>query len=146
MREILFRGKRIDKSEWVDNSEWVEGVYYKQTEFYGDACESYYIISSTEDLGYDQALEYCEVLPETIGQYTGLNDDKGRAIFEGDIVKYCYGDLRKRGVVFYHEKGAKFGVKEKDYENLSILHYIHIKEWELEVIGNIYDNPELLEV
>lgn len=70
MREILFRGKR------KDNGEWVEGAYYKQTLYYGDPCEKHYIITSTESLCYDQVFEYYEVDPETVGQYTGLTEEK----------------------------------------------------------------------
>lgn len=77
----LYRGKR------KDNGEWVEGAYYKQTLYYGDPCEKHYIITSTESLDYDQALEYYEVDPETVGQYIGIPDKNGKKIFEDDIVR-----------------------------------------------------------
>ena len=76
----LYRGKR------KDNGEWVYGSLYKQTLFYGDPCDSWYIITSTESLDYDQALEYHEVDPETVGMCAGERDQHGKLIFEEDYV------------------------------------------------------------
>jgi uncharacterized phage protein (TIGR01671 family) len=86
-----------------------------------------------------------EVNPETVGQYTGLSDKNGKKIFEGDILSYEYGDLKKQGFVYYYDRGAKFGIKQNDgYGNLSLLHDTQVKAWNVTVIGNIHDNPELL--
>ena len=82
MREILFRGKRIEKDEWV------EGYYCR----YGySGREKDYIIPS-----YASALYAMEVFPETVSQYTGMRDKDDRKIFEGD----CVGDMRN--VVKFH--------------------------------------------
>lgn len=64
----LYRGKR------KDNGKLAYGSLYKQTHFYGDPCVKWYIITSTESLEYDQALEYNEVDPESVGQFTGFYD------------------------------------------------------------------------
>ena len=123
MREILFRGKAY-------YGEWVEGTYYHETEFYGDDCDYHYIIR-TKDVLEDNMMSYDEVIPETVGQYTGLTDKNGKKVFEGDIV--CWG--RIKGTIVWEE------------------HKIYIKSnllWDfshddiIEVIGNIHDNPELL--
>ena len=60
MREILFRGQRID------NCEWVEGFYYNQKFYYGQPCNKHFIIVSNESLDNDYQLSYYEVIPETI--------------------------------------------------------------------------------
>lgn len=136
MREILFRGKTL-------TGRWVEGAYYKQEEFYGDKEDAHIIITSKENLTYDQALEFAICIPETVGQYTGLTDKNGTKIFEDDIVK-CDDDI---GAVSYSDLFAKFRVTYNeisgnwfDFEGECcdpIMFYC-------EVIGNIHDNPELL--
>jgi uncharacterized phage protein (TIGR01671 family) len=143
-REILFRGKT------KEHGIWAEGAYYRQTEFYGDPCEYHYIISSVDALE-DNMMYYDRVLPETVGQYTGLTDKNGKKIFEGDIVKtetdLWHGEDKKErvtriGKVIYNEKFCQFGLNIKGFSKCFIL-----KRWKgdfNEVIGNIHDNPELL--
>lgn len=128
MREILFRGKR------KDNGEWVEGAYYHETEFYGDDCDYHYIIL-TKDVLEDNMMSYVEVIPETIGQYTGLTDKNGKKIFEGDIVKDKISRVIYR--VFYCVDSAMFIKEGVLRSSLGNTHH-------LEVIGNIHDNPGLL--
>lgn len=123
MREILFRGKRLD------NGKWVEGYYIKMGETYIEYCDAIY--------GPVQK----EVYPKTVGQFTGLTDKNGKRIFEGDFVKDEY---RHYYVVDYDEKrGGFYPFARGDgcgcCEDKTI--------WdatETEIIGNIYSNPEIL--
>ena len=115
MREILFRGKRIDSGEWV------YGTMYKI------AIDINPFILTVGKRGCSYQVD-----EETVGQYTGLNDKNGKKIFEGDILALWGGIPR----VVSFEDGA-FAL-----ENTSIPMRFANK---FEVIGNIMDNPELLE-
>jgi uncharacterized phage protein (TIGR01671 family) len=121
MREILYRGKR------VDNGKWVYGVpIYLNKEAYivRDFCLGG---SYTDDL----------VEAKTIGQYIGLTTN-GKKIFEGDIVTMpSYHGGKHKTVVYF--KNGKFAVDGSNYS------FKDIAPKNMEVIGNIYDNPELLE-
>lgn len=130
MREILFRGKRID------NGELIEGFYAKS----GD--KTFILIDNDFAVGY---VIIKEVYPETIGQFTGLTDKNGKKIFEGDIcgcfcntqifeVKYC-----KERCGYFLDDCVRSGDCEPAPECLGNLRNT------MEVIGTIYDNPELLE-
>ena len=134
MREILFRGRRRD------NREWVFGCYYKQTECYGDDTENHIIIASSEDLSYDQVLDYYYVDPETVGQFTGLTDKNGKKIFEGDIIR-CIATMcdgrEMVGYIIYED--CCFCVNENRTPNLPAMDLCDA----FEVIGNIHDNPDL---
>lgn len=130
MREILFRGKRLD------NGEWVKG-------FITSACDCAGRLYFIEQPALD--LDYCnhsyEVDFTTIGQYTGMLDKNGNKIFEGDIVDFSdRSDGDGYGVVRYDENETEF---EFEYDNI----YRSLGSYypkDIEVIGNIYDNPELL--
>ena len=122
MRQIIFRGKRID------NGEWTEGYFFKSWD------RVFLLWGMTGDNP-----NIVEVIPETVGQFTGLCDKNGKKIFEGDIVKCLsleYGYVNKE--VYYAEGKAKFVLRNcgTDYE---FDEYIDV-----EVIGNIYNNPKLL--
>ena len=137
MREILFRGKR------ADNGEWVEG-YYSCRPFIS---EYEHVITNYRELkrhkgisSIEYQMNYNEVIPETVGQYTGIWDNNGENIFEGDIV-FCfhYDDV---GQVVYLVDEAKFAVEIKGLHR----DFSEIYSGSLAVIGNIHDNPELLGV
>lgn len=131
MREILFRGKR------VDNGEWIEGFFAKS----GD--KTFILIDSDIAFGY---VTMKEVLSETIGQYTGLTDKNGRKIFEGDIVELTYYTLPEERKVMaevaYEEESAAFVLYSFGTENKGICGEICNTN---KVIGNIHDNPEIME-
>ena len=139
MREILFRGKTL-------SGKWVEGAYYKQELFYGDKEDAHIIITSKETLDNDFALERYIVIPETIGQYTGLTDKNGTKIFEGDIVLCKIIGVREtvihKGFIEYIEDC--FGVNIKGIVPTQHCLVFSMKNGDVEVIGNIHDNPELL--
>ena len=137
MREILFRGKTFE-------GEWIVG-YYANGKWYLDEKELHFIIPRDSTIFPHSEIDYELVVPETVGQYTGLTDKNGTKIFEGDIVSAGYGELKKCGVVFYYERGAKFGIRENSgYDNLSLLFDQVIEQWNIKVIGNIHDNAELM--
>ena len=124
MREILFRGKR------TDNYEWIEGSLC--TTIPSD--EDFYTISYFDFQGY-----YIEekVIPETVGQYTGLNDKKGRKIFEGDIIQFCTG-MKLHYIVEFDLGGFMLSRYDKCGE------IIDVYNCPCEVIGNIHDDPKFL--
>ena len=121
MREILFRGKF--------GNEWKYG--FLSIEPKGLVIKEPYKNESSNVWHIDA---------DTVGQYTGLTDKHGTKIFEGDIVKY--GDT-VHNVVFEQRNGtAYFGLVYSTLETLSFGYYQDLKQ--IEVIGNIYDNPELV--
>jgi uncharacterized phage protein (TIGR01671 family) len=143
MREILFRGKR------ADNGEWVYG--YLTNKRFGIATETIET-SGTNDDGTRQ-LDLYGVVPETVGQYTGLTDVNGKKIFEGDIVKSevdLWHNERKKervariGEVIYDKELCQFGTDVKGFSKCFTLRRLF--GGFNEVIGNIHDNPELLKV
>lgn len=124
MREILFRGKRTDNGEWVQGYPCRYGWIGKEKD---------YIIPD-----YASALYTAEVDPETIGQYTGLTDMNGNKIFDGDIVWSDYEE--ERGVVQWDDDTAKFIITFSTFT----VDFDSICGGAFEIIGNIYDNPELM--
>ena len=120
MREILFRGK-------TEKGEWVQGDLL-HPDLYGNGC-------AIED--FTKEKNNCfDVIPETVGQFTGLTDKNGTKIFEGDIVEYD----EEYGCTTYDENEARFAVHFDTW----MTDFDHLYSNELEVVGNIHDNPELL--
>ena len=138
MREILFRGK-THSGEWVyGNLVKSNGKYFIYYEEPDEMCQT------------GNWLFYKVVDPSTVGQYTGLTDKYGKKIFEGDIVKYKNTDgIKVNGValtiigkVNCNEKNASFAIDGKD--KIGAKHYDYFPIKNIEVIGNIHDNPELM--
>ena len=140
MRNIKFRGK----TGTTEGKKWVYGYLYKIKSFFSEDYQ--YFIKN-------EHLQETSVDEETIGQYTGLKDKNGKEIYEGDIIEFSYdmfvGNfdtfVAKGKVVF--EEGA-FYVEVFENERTTkdeayLLYSINLDT--IEVIGNIYDNPELLE-
>lgn len=148
-REILFKGKR------KDNGEWVEGALLQ-------ADDASYIATSFLCENPDTPLTVAayEVDPDTICQYTGLMDKNGEKIWEGDILRgyeypyMCDGKENYYAEVTYFEncpafciytfKNPKSNVRGISEGNTDFMTDWNSEAWE--VIGNIFDNPELLEV
>lgn len=129
---ILFRGKRLDTGEWV------EGGYYQEP--YTD--NVYITFWNSFGLGF---MDACQVVRDTVGQYTGLTDKNGKRIFEGDIV-HCVARLDEANCVVIFEDGEFRLVPERNYKTYVTGAGFHaLRCFEKEVIGNIHDNPELME-
>ena len=139
MREILFRGKRMD------NGEWVEGYYVKALDMYDKEIHTIFDTATTfYSFGETSGFELID--PETICQYTGLIDKNGKKIWEGDILEAhldeFFPDDVTREKVIWHENGwrtQETGCDDKEYLD-------EFDAENFEVVGNLYDNPELLEV
>ena len=137
MREILFRGKR------TDNGEWIEGYYAKQSNHACFAHELKYQHFIFKDVCLDfnlGGLQEFEIIPETVGQFTGLTDKNGVKIFEGDIVTGYFNHEKIVGYIFYGGD-AQFFIQRNGIYGIGLDN----SDCWLEVIGNIHDNPELLE-
>lgn len=142
MREILFRGKRTYNGEWVesgycccdnksyivisiryipDTRDWDEADYYEENPVYKPV--------------------FIEVVPKTVGQYTGLTDKNGKKIFEEDIVNFkTIAYTFKKCVVKYDEQYARFVCIDLNKVGFPMdISFVY------EIVGNIHDDPELLE-
>lgn len=135
MRKILFRGKRLD------NGEWVEG-YYAAEPYMKNTYNCGYILENEKDLFAKKAWL---VDSRTVGQFTGLTDKNGRKIFEGDICRIKeHGDVDLAVISFEH--GAFYATPHNANIHEHTLWDIWYNDYDIEVNGNIHDNPELLEV
>lgn len=132
MREILYRGKGDTR---FNSGGWFYGVPIKDFEGDWQLCTD---------------CTKTTVLPETIGQYTGLTDKNGKKIFEGDIVAYYTSTNRATNKEFHEVvfetrgESGYFGIKISNIETWGFCMEVPAKL--MEIIGNIHDNPELLEV
>ncbi len=124
-REILFRGKRKDNGEWVESRSILQFDY------------------GAVYLNYRGS--WVEVIPETVGQYTGLTDKNGKKIFEGDIVveKYTKENFGFVGSIQYNPNKTDFEIHNPKTPDIWI--NLGCRQDSVSVIGNIHDNADLLE-
>lgn len=165
MREILFRGQTRRKGEKVT----IGGVPVPSNWVYGGVAQTMPDKDFSIIYQVEPEIHKYPVYADTIGQYIGLKDRNGNKIFEGDIFKfedeiwelydtscgteYNSWEVENYAVVGYNEETARFDFVKYKFNNNSVeadLHENHDLEFadfvsELEIIGNIYDNPELLE-
>ena len=126
MREILFRGKRVDNVEWV-----ISNTFYQ--------CEGK--IKLWDEPNRDG---YVEVDPETVGQYTGLTDKNGIAMYEGDIIHGAAHWLERYVSAVVTFRNGSFGLLWYRGEIEEFNPFTSMCNVEYTVVGNIYDNPELM--
>lgn len=127
MREILFRGKRKDNGKWAYGYLYIRNDGQYEISFYDKYFDS-------ERFTYD-------VIPETVGQYIGFTDKNGKKIFEGDIVERLWLGEKHIYRIYYDSDISSFIGADIDCQGFTTFNY---DSCEFEVIGNIYDNPELL--
>ena len=142
MREILFRAKHYRTKKWVYGIPFKnpvngldEGAYYPQ------------IIPEVH--GVHSTVHSCSVIEETIGQYTGLTDSEGKKIFEGDIVLHEWSSLSNGKYHHYekfivtYEKTSYYITPIRKSKKLWRV-YFNPEYGDYKIVGNIYDNPELM--
>lgn len=136
MREHLYRGKRVDNGEWVEG-----GITF-------DMSGTLYICPAR----FSDYNEEIEVIPETVGEYTGLTDKNGKKIFEGDIHQYENKYFVVKFGVFVDDDMDCNGYGYYMEEITPVEGYTYKRQWSLyapdnyvEIVGNIHDNPEFLE-
>ena len=135
MREILFRGKESDDGSWVYG-------WHCRYPFGRWPLKDAIIPSEDAEDGYHH---FVEVDGSTVGQFTGRLDKNGKRVFEGDVLDFFSGEFR--GVVLWGDHDQCYIISPNGDENLHLDDFGNYGNAEyFQIIGNIYDNPELLEV
>lgn len=144
MREILFKAKRIDNGEWVEGYLFDNGFDGEEKKYFvggliiekynGTACDEWDIIG----------IDFCEVAPKTLCQFTGLCDKNGKRIWENDVVWLVYDGEEHIYQIIWDNSELDFKATNGEENYGSNFEYLLCCD-EIEVIGNIFDNPELLQ-
>ena len=142
MREILFRGKRLQGGNWVEGYFFKSDINKREREsgkatlIFTPDCDTFIMVPECHNSFM--------VVSDTVGQYTGLKDKNGKRIFEGDVAKVLQG--KDKGIAYAGFENGAFMLYPKTgniYER-TLWEYWY-NDWDVEVIGNITDNHELLE-
>lgn len=142
MREILFRAKTLDEGEWVYGYYGRKGVDEKTYKHY--ICKPVFNSNGTTYNG-EFYFEDIEVVPKTVCQYTGLTDKNGKKIFDGDIVKIT--NPYDKSISYYISfKSSSFVANQIGINFCTYLSEFYCGVYEIEIIGNKFENPELVEV
>lgn len=143
-REIIFRGKRVDNDEWV----YGRGLQQCKDELGNEIVAIFTDVVKSEKYIKKEGrytLYYVPVKAETLGQYTGLKDKNGKKIFEGDILDYTLFDAFDED---HQYKGVVKWIDDcficDNSDGFNGLAWAVNQSLELEVIGNVHDNPELM--
>lgn len=137
MREVVFRGRRVDNDEWVYGSLIQMDSSGSQSFIY-----PFYEFASTLTCGQLVAMSMIAIDESTIGQFTGLTDKNGKRIWEGDIV-HCLSRTDSGNMVVIFEDGEFRMVLCEDYANYTTsMGYYAIQCFEKEIIGTIHDKED----
>ena len=147
MREILFRGKRIDNGEWVMSENIIRLIPENGEDliFIPALSEPCTCCHDEKDniIAFEKGIFY-KVDTKTVGQYTGMNDKNGKRIFDGDIAKVLQGKDKDIAYVGFENGAFMLYPKTGNIYERTLWSYWY-NDWDVEVIGNITDNQELLE-
>lgn len=150
MREILFRAKRKDNSEWVEGYLFDDGFPNPKHYFVGGIIVKPYI-GDADDKWNIVGIDFCEIDPETLCQFTGMTDKNGKRIWENDIISintYDYMEPQEDffGRVVYLEKWACWCIQPPDEEKfIPLCEREGSYQTDRFIEGNVFDNPELWE-
>ena len=142
MREILFRGKRLQGGNWVEGYFFKSDINKKEREsgkatlIFTPDCDTFITVPECHNSFM--------VVSDTVGQYTGLKDKNGKRIFEGDVAKVLQGKDKDIAYVGFENGAFMLYPKTGNIYERTLWSYWY-NDWDVEVIGNITDNPELLE-
>lgn len=144
MREILFKAKRKDNGEWVEGYLFDNGFDGEEKKYFvgglviekynGTACDEWDITG----------IDFCEIDPETLCQFTGETDKNGKRIWESDVVWLVYDGKEHIYQIVWDNSELDFKATNGEENYGSNFEYLLCCD-EIEVIGNIFDNPELLQ-